>query len=94
VDLVGPLLASKGFSYMFTFIDRTSRWPEAIGDTFHRHFNSRLRECFVSGMGEQIWSTGSHNIRLRDPVHLLPVGHPLQLAQHPAQPYDSLPPTV
>jgi hypothetical protein len=26
--------------------------------------NSRLRECFVSGMGEQIWSTGSHNIRL------------------------------
>ncbi len=30
VDLVGPLLASKGFTYLFTIIDRTSRWPEAI----------------------------------------------------------------
>jgi hypothetical protein len=30
VDLVGPLPASKGFTYMFTIIDRTSRWPEAI----------------------------------------------------------------
>jgi hypothetical protein len=30
VDLVGPLTASKGFTYLFTIIDRTSRWPEAI----------------------------------------------------------------
>ncbi len=30
-------------------------------------------------------SPDSHNIRLRDPVHLLPVGRPLQLAQNPAQ---------
>jgi transposase InsO family protein len=30
VDLVGPLPASKGFTYLFTIIDRTSRWPEAI----------------------------------------------------------------
>jgi transposase InsO family protein len=30
VDLVGPLLASKGFTYLFTIIDRTSRWPEGI----------------------------------------------------------------
>jgi hypothetical protein len=30
VDLVGPLLAFKGFTYLFTIIDRTSRWPEAI----------------------------------------------------------------
>ncbi len=36
-------------------------------------------------MGEQIWSASSHNIRPRDPVHLLPVGRPVQLAQHPAQ---------
>jgi hypothetical protein len=27
---VGPLPASKGFTYLFTIIDRTSRWPEAI----------------------------------------------------------------
>ncbi len=30
VDLVGPLPASNGFTYLFTIIDRTSRWPEAI----------------------------------------------------------------
>jgi hypothetical protein len=30
VDLVGPLPASKGFTYLFNIIDRTSRWPEAI----------------------------------------------------------------
>jgi cleavage and polyadenylation specificity factor subunit 1 len=30
VDLLGPLTASKGFTYLFTIIDRTSRWPEAI----------------------------------------------------------------
>jgi hypothetical protein len=30
VDLVGPLPASKGYTYLFTIMDRTSRWPEAI----------------------------------------------------------------
>ena len=30
MDIVGPLPASKGFTYLFTIIDRTSRWPEAI----------------------------------------------------------------
>jgi hypothetical protein len=30
VDLVEPLPASCGHTYLFTIIDRTSRWPEAI----------------------------------------------------------------
>jgi transposase InsO family protein len=30
VDLVGPLPASRGFTYLFTVIDRTTRWPEAF----------------------------------------------------------------
>jgi transposase InsO family protein len=30
VDLVGPLPPSRGHTYLFTIIDRTSRWPEAI----------------------------------------------------------------
>jgi hypothetical protein len=30
VDLVGPLPPSRGHNYLFTIIDRTSRWPEAI----------------------------------------------------------------
>ena len=30
VDLVGPLPSSKGFTHIFTVIDRSTRWPEAI----------------------------------------------------------------
>jgi transposase InsO family protein len=30
VDLVGPLPVSRGFQYIFTIIDRTSRWVEAV----------------------------------------------------------------
>jgi cleavage and polyadenylation specificity factor subunit 1 len=30
VDLVGPLPVSGGYNYLFTVLDRTSRWPEAI----------------------------------------------------------------
>ncbi len=29
VDLVGPLPRSSGFSYLFTHVDMTTRWPEA-----------------------------------------------------------------
>src|SRR5450830_485225 len=29
VDLVGPLPQSNGFTYLFTVVDRTTRWPEA-----------------------------------------------------------------
>ena len=30
VDIVGPLPFSKGYKYVFTIIDRFTRWPEAI----------------------------------------------------------------
>ena len=30
VDLVGPLPSSWGYTHLFTIIDRTTRWPEAI----------------------------------------------------------------
>jgi len=30
IDLVGPLPLSSGFSYLFTIVDRTTRWAEAI----------------------------------------------------------------
>ena len=30
VDLVGPLPPSNGFTHLFTIVDRSSQWPEAI----------------------------------------------------------------
>ena len=30
VDIVGPFHSSRGQSYLFTVIDRCSRWPEAF----------------------------------------------------------------
>ena len=30
VDLVGPLPSSRGFTHLFTIVDRTSRWPQAV----------------------------------------------------------------
>jgi len=30
VDIVGPLPLSRGYSYLLTVIDRTTRWPEAL----------------------------------------------------------------
>ncbi len=30
VDLVGPLPLSSGFSYLFTIVERTTRWAEAV----------------------------------------------------------------
>lgn len=30
VDVVGPLPSSQGFRYLFTVVDRSTRWPEAI----------------------------------------------------------------
>jgi hypothetical protein len=52
---------------------------------YRRHHNSRLPECFVSGMGEQILGPSSHHIGPRTPpVHLLPVDRPVRTAKHPA----------
>ena len=30
IDIVGPLHPSTGFTYLFTIVDRTTRWPETI----------------------------------------------------------------
>ena len=30
VDIVGPLPESEGMKYLFTIVDRFTRWPEAV----------------------------------------------------------------
>ena len=30
VDIVGPLPTSRGYTYLLTILNRTTRWPEAV----------------------------------------------------------------
>ena len=68
VDLVGPLPLSEGMSYLFTIIDRFTRWPEAIpipdsktetcAKAFIRHWLARfgVPTSMVSDRGAQFTS--------------------------------------
>ena len=53
VDLVGPLPPSQGFTHLFTVIDRTTRWMEAIptNDTTAESCAKHLINVWVSRFG-------------------------------------------
>jgi len=70
VDIVGPLpTTTAGFSYLFTMVDRATRWPEAVplkgisarecADAFTAHWVARfgVPETLTSDQGTQF--TGS-----------------------------------
>ena len=53
VDIVGPLPLSKGYTYLFTCIDRYTRWPEAIpmADATAESCASALLTDWISRLG-------------------------------------------
>ena len=53
VDIVGPLPVSSGFRYLFTIIDRASRWPEAhpMTDCTARDCAQAFLQCWISRFG-------------------------------------------
>jgi hypothetical protein len=58
VDLVGPLPRSSGYSYLFTIVDRTTRWPEAIPLSA-----TTAADCAAApspGLDSEIWSPWDH----------------------------------
>ncbi len=81
VDLVGPLPSSGGFTHLFTIVDRTSRWPEAIpmvsttasacAQALVHHWVSRfgVPAVITSDRGPQftsaVWSALSASLNLR-----------------------------
>jgi hypothetical protein len=69
LDLVGPLPPSKGFTHLFTVMDRTSRWPEAIPIAATTTVDC-ANALFQGWVTDQIWSPRSLHIRPRAPIHL------------------------
>ena len=81
VDLVGPLPPSEGMTYLFTIIDRFTRWPEAIpipdakastcAKALTRHWIARfgVPQDITSDRGAQftssLWSELGHTLGVR-----------------------------
>jgi len=90
VDLVGPLPVSSGYNYLFTVLDRTSRWPEAIplsgitagdcADALFRGWIQRfgLPNTITSDRGAQFTSSLWAHL-----CQLLSISHSPTTAYHP-----------
>ncbi len=90
MDLVGPLPASKGFTYLFTIIDRTSRWPEAIpiATTKTVAFANALFQGWVSRFGVPAVLTSYRGAQFTSSMwaalcNLLNIQHNQTTAYHP-----------
>jgi hypothetical protein len=60
VDIVGPLQPSNGFTHLFTIIDSTSRWMEAV--PLKKQPRRRAQNsCF--SLGVLLWATANFDFR-------------------------------
>ena len=82
VDLVGPLPCSSGFTHLFTIIDRTTRWPEAV--PLSTTSSSDYAQALFSILYQWFWCSGHDNIRQRTSINILPTEFPLHLTGHHA----------
>ena len=90
VDLVGPLPPSKGCTHLFTIIDRTTRWPEAIplSGTTTLDCASALFQGWVSRFGVPAVITSDRGAQFTSSLWaalctLLNIQHAQTTAYHP-----------
>ncbi len=90
MDLIGPLPASNGFTYLFSITDRTSRWPEAIpiAATSTVDCANALFQGSVSRFGVPAVITSDHGTQFTSSVwaalcSLLNIQHSQMTAYHP-----------
>ncbi len=92
VDLVGPLPRSSGFSYLFTVVDRTTRWPEAVPLS-----SSTAADCAAALLQGWIQRFGVPDIITSDrgaAVYIFIMGEPLFSSIHLSHADHSLPSSV
>jgi hypothetical protein len=77
VDLVGPLPASEGATYVLTVIDKHTRWFQTLPLS-----DISAKSCAAVLVQGWILCASSHYLRKRQPVHLGPLGQPLQHHGH------------
>jgi hypothetical protein len=92
VNLVAPLPPSRGHTYLFTIIDRTSRWPEAIplSSITAADCARALFAGWVSRFGAPATITSDRGAQFTSTLWT----GPLQSAQHPAFTHDSIPSSI
>ena len=90
VDLVGPLPQSQGFRYVFTIIDRFTRWPEAIplSDTSAESCAGILVNHWITRFGLPSEISSDRGAQFTSKLwltvaRLLGVQHKLTTAYHP-----------
>jgi len=90
VDLVGPLPASSGFTYLFTIIDRSTRWPEAVplASTSAADCAAALFSGWIAHFGVPDTITSDHGPQFTSGVwtslcELLHISHIPTTAYHP-----------
>ena len=90
IDLVGPFPSGDGFKYLFTIIDRTTRWPEAVPvrDMSTASFAAAFITSWVSRHGVPAVITSDRGAQFcstfwREFCSLLGIKHNLTTAYHP-----------
>ena len=87
VDLVGPLPASReGYTHLFTVVDRTTRWPEAV-----LMKNTPAEDC-AKALDSTFQRSQHHHIRQGSPVYISDLAGAVQNIENQACGHNSVPP--
>lgn len=92
MDIVGPLLASVGYHYCLTMIDRTTEM--ARGSANSRH-NSRYNRNYVfQHVGNSFWNTSGPYNRQRRPIRSTNFWSGSQVNRKPTHQNNGIPPAI